>query len=137
MTTFSCNKLNLCFDPLLVARFWSFLSFWKAGDIRKQIAQILQRNIFKISAYNKGFFKNIYFILLWTIFLQKCLLYNWILQNNNNFCKFANFLKILKVEHKSFPMMYHLPYLNIKHGIIWSAHTELRVLRSHDTRVTD
>ena len=35
-----------------------------------------------------------------------------------NFCKFANFLQILKVEHKSFPMiMYHLSYLDIKHGI--------------------
>ena len=31
--------------------------------------------------------------------------------------KFANFLQILKVEHKSFPMMYHLSYLDIKHGI--------------------
>jgi len=26
-------------------------------------------------------------------------------------------LQILKVEHKSFPMMYHLSYLDIKHGI--------------------
>ena len=33
------------------------------------------------------------------------------------FCKFANFLQSLKVEHKSFPMMYHLSYLDIKHGI--------------------
>jgi len=26
------------------------------------------------------------------------------------------FLQILKVEHKSFSMMYHLSYLDIKHG---------------------
>ena len=30
---------------------------------------------------------------------------------------FANILLILKVEQKSFPMMYHLSYLDIKHGI--------------------
>ena len=32
-------------------------------------------------------------------------------KKNFNFCKFAIFLQILKVEHKSFPMMYHLSYL--------------------------
>ena len=30
-----------------------------------------------------------------------------------NFCKLAIFLQILKVEHKSFLMMYHLSYLEI------------------------
>ena len=34
-----------------------------------------------------------------------------------NFCKFAKFIQILKVEHKSFPMMYNLPNPDIKHGI--------------------
>ena len=34
-----------------------------------------------------------------------------------NFCKFAIFLQILKVEHNSIPMMYHLSYLDIKYGI--------------------
>ena len=34
-----------------------------------------------------------------------------------NFFKFAIFLQILKVQHKSFPMMYHLSYLDIKHRI--------------------
>ena len=33
------------------------------------------------------------------------------------FLQICNFLQILKVEHKSFPMMYLLSYLNIKHGI--------------------
>ena len=34
-----------------------------------------------------------------------------------NFCKFSIFfLQILKVKHKSFPVMYHLSYLDIKHG---------------------
>ena len=34
-----------------------------------------------------------------------------------NFCKFAKlFLPILKVEHKSFHMMYLLSYLDIKHA---------------------
>ena len=33
------------------------------------------------------------------------------------FLQICNFLQILKVEHKSIPMMYHLSYLDIKHGI--------------------
>ena len=43
MTTFLYYKLNLCFDPLSVARFWEFVAFWKAFDIRKRFAQVLQR----------------------------------------------------------------------------------------------
>ena len=46
-----------------------------------------------------------------------CLLYSWILQKKFLFCKFPFFLQIIKVEHKNFPMMYHLSNLGIKHGI--------------------
>ena len=42
MTTFSCNKLNLCFDPLSVVRFWQFLAFLKAFDIKKRNAKVLK-----------------------------------------------------------------------------------------------
>ena len=45
--------------------------------------------------------------------LQTFLLYNWILQKKFNF-----FLQILKVEHKNFPTMYLLSYLDIKHWIL-------------------
>ena len=38
-------------------------------------------------------------------------------KKNFNFCKFAIFQQILKVKQNSFPMMYHLSYLDIKHRI--------------------
>ena len=60
----------------------------------------------------KGFSK-MFISSFFGIFLQT--FYNII-----GFCKkfnFCNFLQILKVEHKSFPMMYHLSYLDIKYGI--------------------
>ena len=64
-----------------------------------------------------AFQKLIFYHFLDKFFLRTFLLNNWILQKNFNFCKFAIFLQILKVEDKSFPMMYHLSYLDIKHGI--------------------
>ena len=64
-----------------------------------------------------AFQKLIFYHFLDKFFLRTFLLNNWILQKNFNFCKFAIFLQILKVEHKSFPMMYHLSYLDIKHRI--------------------
>ena len=66
-------------------------------------------------------FKNLHLIILGPYFIT-------VFCKKNQLLQICNCLKILKVEHKSFPMMYHLSYLNIKHGIIWSAHTELRVL---------
>ena len=36
---------------------------------------------------------------------------------NSIFANLQIFLQILKIEHTSFPMMYHLSYLDIKHGI--------------------
>ena len=69
--------------------------------------------------------------MAWSRAFQKCIIYhfldNFFLQTFlpyiTGFCKkskiLANlqiFLQILKVEHKSFPMMYHLSYLDIKHG---------------------
>ena len=37
-------------------------------------------------------------------------------KKNSIFANLQIFLQILKEEHKSFPMMYHLSYLDIKHG---------------------
>ena len=45
MTVFSCNKLNLCFDPLPLVRFWWNLAFWKAFNIRKRTAQVLRKKL--------------------------------------------------------------------------------------------
>ena len=36
---------------------------------------------------------------------------------NSIFANLQIILQILKVEHKSLPMMYHLSYLDIKHGM--------------------
>ena len=107
MTTFSCNKLNLCFDPLSVVGFWLLLAFWKAYYIRKRIAQVLQRSFSKLFAWNQSkeifpfFFANIYFKL---DFAKERLI----------FANFQIFLLTLKVEHKSFSMMYNFSYLDIK-----------------------
>ena len=38
-------------------------------------------------------------------------------KKNSIFANLQIILQILKVEHKSFPMMYYLSYLDIKHGI--------------------
>ena len=58
-------------------------------------------------------FSKMYNHFLDILFLQAFLLYNWILQTKKISLKI--FLQILKVDHKSFPMMYHLSYLDIKH----------------------
>ena len=60
--------------------------------------------------YNLSFFGQIYFCKHFYYKTGFC-------DNKFNWCKFANFGQILKVEHKRFPMMYHLSYLDIKHGI--------------------
>jgi len=61
----------------------------------------------------------------WSRACQKCAFINFLKQfycktgfcKKNLICKF--FLQILKkVKHKSFPMMYHLLYLDIKHVIL-------------------
>ena len=54
---------------------------------------------------------------------QKCIIFHFLDKFSfanyiTGFCdKIFNFCKFAKVEHKSFPMMYHLSYLDIKHGI--------------------
>ena len=151
MTAFSCNKLNLCFDPLSVVGFWKNLAFLKAYDIRKRIAQVLQRNFRKLFAnnpskeictflvflnYTSGYLKFCkkfcIFEMAWSRAFQKCIIFHFLEKKifaniftiKLDFAKkssiFANlkiFLQILKVKHKSFPMMYHFSYLDIKHGI--------------------
>ena len=68
-------------------------------------------------AWSRAFQTCIIYHFLDNFFLQTFLLYNWILQKNSIFANSQFFLQILKVEHKSFPMMYYLSYLDIKHGI--------------------
>ena len=65
----------------------------------------------------KGFLKMYNLSFFGQFFLQTFLLYNWILQKNSIFANLQIVLQILKVERKSFPMMYHLSYLDLKLGI--------------------
>jgi len=94
-----------------------------ANNLSKEICTFLVFLDFaKFFAYLKwhgqGLFKNVYFFIFWTNFFGKQFYYKTGFCNKKfNFCKFAIFLQILKVEHNSFPMMYHLSYLDIKHGI--------------------
>ena len=111
----------------------------------KRFAQVLQRIFCNLFAYNPSkeictflvflYYKLGYLIICkflcifgmarWRAF-QRCIFYpfldifckhfiKWIFQKISNFAN-LHFLQILKVEHKSFPMMYHLAYLDIKHG---------------------
>ena len=110
MTNFSCNKKDLLFDPLSVVRFGYFLAFWKANDIRKRIAQVLQGRFCTIlvflsyisdylkfckffcifeMAWSRDFQKCIFYHFL--TFFQTFLLFNWILLKNFIFSKFAFF----------------------------------------------
>ena len=81
----------------------------------------LKIRLFKLHIWNgmvKGFSKMYNFSFFGQIFFCKHFYYIiGFCDKKFNFCKFAFFVPILKVEHKSFPMMYHLSYLDIKHGI--------------------
>ena len=58
----------------------------------------------------------------WSRAFQKCIffghhffatifaIYNWVLRKKNQSLQICNFLQILKEEHKSFPMMYHMSW---------------------------
>ena len=65
----------------------------------------------------KGFSKKYNFSLFGQFFCKHFYYITGFCDKKFNFCKFEIFLQILKVEHKSFLMMYHLSYLDIKHGI--------------------
>ena len=69
------------------------------------------------------------FEMAWSRAFQKCIIFHFLdkfvfaniltiyldFAINSIFANLQIFLQILKVEHKSFPMMYHLSYLDIKH----------------------
>ena len=60
--------------------------------------------------YIFSFFDNFLFVNIFILLLDFAKKYY--------FSQICNFLQILKVEHKSFQMMYHLSYLDIKYGIL-------------------
>ena len=60
--------------------------------------------------YNFSFFRQFVFANIFTIKVDFAI-------KNSIFSNLQFFLQILKVEHKSFLMMDHLSYLDIKHGI--------------------
>ena len=89
---------------------FSWLKIW--------LFKILQKFLHIWNCMVKGFSKMYNFSFFWQIiFCTHFYFITGFCDKKFNFCKFAIFLQILKVEHKSFPMMYHLSYLDIKHGI--------------------
>ena len=60
--------------------------------------------------YNLLFFGKFLFANIFTIKLDFA-------KKSSIFANLQIFLQIIKVEHKSFPVMYHLSYLDIKQGI--------------------
>ena len=86
--------------------------------LKIRLFKILQNFLHTWNGMVKGFSKMYNFLFFGQIFFCKQF-YNTAIfcDKKFTFCKFAHFLQILKVEHKSFLMMYHLSYLDIKHGI--------------------
>ena len=60
--------------------------------------------------YNFSFLGQIFFANIFTVQMDSAI-------KNLIFANLQIFLQIHKVEHKSFRMMYHLSYLDIKNGI--------------------
>ena len=110
MTAFSCNKLNFLFWPTSTCQIlikFSFLeSLWhKDTDFTSFAKKMLifckqpvkgNLHIFSFSWLKIRLFKILH---IWNVMVK-------------GFSKMYNFS-----FHKSFPMMYHLSYLDIKHGI--------------------
>ena len=137
MTAFSFSKLNLCFDPLPLVRFWhektnctSFakkienfckqpvkgnLHIFSFSWLNIRLFKILQKLLHIWNDMVKGFSKMYNFLFFGQIYFCKHFYYiTGFCDKKFNFCKFANFFADSK---SSFPMMYHLSYLDIKHGI--------------------
>ena len=110
-TSFAKKKMQIFCKQPVKGNLHIFSFSW----LKIRLFKILQKLLHIWNGMVKGFSKMYNFSFFGQIFfLQTFLRYNWILRW---FCKFANFLQILEVEHKSFPMMYHLSYFDIKHGM--------------------
>ena len=93
-----------------------------------RLIKILQNFCIFEMAWSRAFQKWIIYHFLDNIFLQTFLLYNWVLLKKYSiFANLQIFLQILKVEFKSFLMMYHLSFLDIKHGMIFKYPSRDRV----------
>ena len=108
------NVWNIfCIQPL--KRICTILVFLNCASGYKKFCNFF---IFEM-AWSRAVQNCVSYHLLDLSFLQTCLLYNRILKNKFQFLQICNFfLQILKEKHKSFPMMYHLFYLDIKHRIL-------------------
>ena len=95
----SCNRI-----PVVKGNLHIFSFSW----LKIRLFIILQIFLHFWNGIVNGFSK---FFIFWTIFfLQTFLVYNW-KHEKFNFCKFANFLQILNVEHKSF----HVSFVIFRH----------------------
>ena len=90
-------------------KFAHFCFFLIAHQIIKRFAKFFAY----LKWHGHGFLK-MYILSILNIFVCKLFYYITGFCNKKfNFCKFVFFLQILKVEHKSFLMMYHLSYLDM------------------------
>ena len=108
-TNFARKKLQIFCKPPVKRNLHIFSFSW----LKFRLFKILQNFLHIWNGMVKGFLKMYNF----SFFGQHFYYITGFCDTKFNFCKFANFLQILKVEHKSFPMMYHLSYLDIKHKI--------------------
>ena len=113
-TSFAEKKLQIfCKQPVkgnlhIFSFSWLKIRLFKIWQNFLHISNGMVKGFSKM--YNLSFFGQIFFCKHFYYKTGFC-------DKKINFRKFANFLQILKVEHKSFLMMYHLSYLDIKHGI--------------------
>ena len=92
-----------------------FISF---SSLKIRLFKILQKFLHIWNGMVKGFSKMYNFSFFGQILFCKHFYYiTGFCDKKSIFANLQKCLQILIVEHKSFPMMYHLSYLDIKHGI--------------------
>ena len=131
----SAKKFQICKNWI----FYRKIQLYSKNVCKKKFVQKIKNYTFLKSPWPCHFkYAKIYlkfckkfciFEMAWSRAFQKCIIYHFLdnfkhfyyitrfCNKKFDFCKFAILLQILKVEHKSFPMMYNLSYLDIKHGI--------------------
>ena len=102
-------------DKFCIKRICTFLVFLNYTFKIKIKITLFNLHILHIwNGLVNGFLKFIFYQFLGIFFANIFTIKLDFANKNQNF---AFFLQILKVEHKSFQMIYNLSYLNIKHGI--------------------
>ena len=109
-----CKKLQVFCKQPVKGNLHIFSFSW----LKIRLFEILQNFLHIWNGIFKGFSKMYYFSFFGQFFFANIftVLLDFAIKNSI-FANLLFFLQILKVEHKSCLMMYHLSYLDIKHGI--------------------